>query len=174
MTRHWLIRLTSLAMLLAMTTVASAQTPAARSDRQHLQGGWVVTIVGVPGAPVVPPVQPQTSLVLFTAEGGVISHLNAVPPPGIIQTGGIGAWKRVNDNEFEVTQYFQVAFVDASGGHDFGYFTQRLNLSYGATANDLSGPADFALLDMGGHVVFSGQFFVSLRRIPVEGVGSPF
>jgi hypothetical protein len=44
----------------------------------------------------------------------------------------------------------------------------------GATTNDLAGPADFALLDLGGNVVFSGQFFVSLRRIPVEGVGSPF
>jgi hypothetical protein len=174
MTRIGLTRFIAVALLLAIATSAHAQTSAPKPDRQHLQGGWVLTIAEDPGAPVVPPVQPRTHLILFTGEGGVVSQWNTVAPPGFTQTSGIGAWKRVSDNEFEVTQYFQVATVNAVGGHDVGYFTQRFHLRYGATTDELSGPADFALLDVAGNVVFSGQFFVTLRRIAVDSVGSPF
>ena len=172
------IAVTKLAVIvstfLSCAVIAAGQTPGPRSDNQQLQGGWVLSIVPDPGAPALPPVQPTTHLMMFTTDGGVVSQWNQVPPPGNIATSGIGAWRRTGNNEFEITQYFEAATVDASGGHSFGYFKQRLLLHYGPTSDDLSGPADFALMDLDGNVLFGGPFAVELHRIKVERVGSSF
>ena len=45
---------------------------------------------------------------------------------------------------------------------------------YGATTDELSGTADFALVLMNGNVLFSGAFNVVLQRVAVQRVGDPF
>ena len=175
MTRTPLVRAWLTACLTFMVVPAVfAQTPPPRADNQHLQGGWVQTVLHDPGTPQLPPVQPNNALVLFTADGGVMSHNNTVNPPGFLGSGGIGNWARVGNNEFAVTQKFAVAFVDASGGHDVGFFVQRLLLHYGPTTDELSGTADFALVDLNGNVIFAAPFNVVLQRVPVQRVGDSF
>ncbi|HET9266704.1 MAG TPA: hypothetical protein VFO31_01020 [Vicinamibacterales bacterium] len=132
-----------------------------------------MTVTPNPAVPVVPPVQPGVFVMLFTADGGVMSQQNDVPPPGMLSTGGAGAWERVGENLFAVTQRFSVAFVDALGGHASNFFVQRLLVHY--ESNDaLAGAADFALLDLAGNVLFSAPFDVTLERIRPQLVGSPF
>ena len=174
MTRIRPTLVTAIAALLLTATLTTAQTGRANGSSQKLSGGWAFSVVPDPLAPPVPPVQPGNHMVLFTAEGGVVSQFNTVSPPGFISTGGVGNWQRVGSNEFEVTQLFAVATLDAAGGHDFGYFRQRLLLHYDEALNTLSGDADFALIDLKGSVIFGGPFKVTLRRVPVERVGTPF
>ena len=162
----------SVAILALVPTLAAAQAPASKSE-QRLQGGWVMTVTPNPAVPVVPPVQPGVFVMLFTADGGVMSQQNDVPPPGMLSTGGAGAWERVGENLFAVTQRFSVAFVDALGGHASNFFVQRLLVHY--ESNDaLAGAADFALLDLAGNVLFSAPFDVTLERIRPQLVGTPF
>jgi hypothetical protein len=172
------IRLTNLvtitAVLLLSATLATGQTRGTNGGSQNLSGGWALSVVPDPLAPPVPPVQPAHHMVFFTPDGGALSLYNTVSPPGFISTGGTGNWQRTGNNEFEVTQKFAVATVDAVGGHDFGYFKQRLVLHYDASLDELSGDADFALIDLNGNVLFGGPFKVTLRRVAVERVGTPF
>jgi hypothetical protein len=162
----------SMAVLALIPALAAAQTPASKSE-QRLEGGWVMTVVPDPGAPVLPPVQPGVSVILFTADGGVMSQENEVPPPGMLATGGAGAWERVAENRFAVTQRYAVAFVDAVGGHASNIFVQRLLVHY-ESRDEMAGTADFALLDLAGNVLFSAPFAVTLERVVPQLVGSPF
>ena len=162
----------ALAVLMLMPGTALAQAPAAKSE-QRITGGWMMTVIPDPTAPVLPPVQPGVFVMLFTADGGVMSQQNDVPPPGMLSTGGAGAWERVSENSFAVTQRFSVAFVDAMGGHASNVFVQRLLLHY-ESRDAMSGTADFALLDLAGNVLFSAPFDVTLERIRPQLVGSPF
>jgi hypothetical protein len=161
------------ALVLVSATAALSQAPPPAADTQRLQGGWVMTVIPDPAVPALPPVQPGVLVMLFTSEGGVMSQQNDVPPPGFMSTGGAGAWKRVGPNSFAVTQQFSVAFLDATGGHSSNVFVQRLLLHYDA-ADELSGTADFALLDLNGNVLFSAPFTVTLERVKPQLVGSSF
>ena len=160
------------AVLMLVPGLATGQTPAGKND-QRLQGGWVMTVTPDPAAPVMPPVQPGVFVMLFTADGGVMSQQNTVPPPGLLSTGGAGAWERVGENSFAVTQRMSVAFVDAVGGHASNVIVQRLLLHY-ESRDTMAGTADWALLDLAGHVLFSSPFEVTLERVKPQLVGSPF
>jgi hypothetical protein len=168
-------RIAAAATLVLLTaTAARGQTPPPVSDTQRLQGGWVMTVIRDPSAPVLPPVQPGVFVMLFTAEGGVMSQQNNVFPPGLLSTGGAGAWERVSKNTFAVTQRFAVAYVDAVGGHPSNIIVQRLLVHYEASSNEMAGTADWAVLDLDGNVLFSEGFAVTLQRVSPQLVGSPF
>ena len=159
-------------LVLLAATVTSAQTPPA-GNTQRLQGGWVLTVIPDPGAPVVPPVQPGVFVMLFTTDGGVMSQQNDALPPGLVETGGAGSWERVGEDRFAVTQRYTVALLDATGGHPANIVVQRLLLHY-ESRDRLAGTADWAALDLAGNVLFSAPFTVTLERVKPQLVGSSF
>ena len=164
----------ALSFVLVSATAALSQAPLPAADNQRIHGGWVMTVIPDPSLPVLPPVQPGVFVMLFTSEGGVMSQQNSALPPGLVSTGGTGAWKRMGPNAFAVTQHFTVAALDATGGHPSNLIVQRLLLHYGASNDEMSGTADWALLGLNGNVLFSAPFTVTLKRVIPQLVGSPF
>jgi hypothetical protein len=157
-----------LALVPVFYVVATAE-PSTRLSNLKLEGAWTTTYTADPGQPALPPLQPATSLTLFNREGGLVTLQNAIGPPMMLVTSGIGEWAISGDNQFAGTVLFAVASVDAAGnGHDAGFFKQRWTVSYNPTRDQVSGPYQFALLDPNGNVVFQGSGTITMKRVGVE------
>jgi hypothetical protein len=112
---------------------------------------------------------PETDLITFTTEGGLVESLN---DPILKNSAGTahGAWVRTGDGEFAFT--WRRFLFDFPPGPGEGKFTAtvkvRGRLTLNETSDRLSGPFRFDVFDPTGTVILSSGGMAQGERIGVE------
>lgn len=104
--------------------------------------------------------QPDTGLIALHGDGTVTELLADVAPPGLIDTDGLGEWRRDGRGGLVATVRFVVAAVDASGGRTAGFFVQHFRLR--RSGRGLVGEYGWAMVDLAGTTLFGGSGPVEL------------
>jgi len=147
-----------LANALRAAEPAGAQPIAAGG--QHLDGAWIIDLLGDPGSLTV-----KTSG-FFTIDGSMFIN-NVVPNvlPGMIILQGTGEWVRSGNQQFDLTWIYPV--VSAVDGSYKGVFKDLAKIHYNADGT-LEGDSTFAFILADGSTAFSGTQKLKAVRVRIE------
>ena len=152
------------ALLVATTTMASAQgTNAGGTNQRALVGSWLETVT-FPTEPGRPPLK---SLGSFHADHTMVcSDQGAVTtePPSVF-TSCHGAWTHLEGRQFAYTSF---ELISDLGGSLVGYLKVRGIYTVSQSGNDYAGTSLAQITDVDGIVVFSLEVTNAGKRILVE------
>ena len=154
----------SAALLVATTTMASAQgTNAGGTNQKALVGSWLETVTFPPetGRP------PLKSLGSFHADHTMVcSDQGAVTtePPSVF-TSCHGVWTHLEGRRFAYTSF---ELISDLGGTLVGYLKVRGIYTVSQSGNDYTGTSLAQITDVDGNVVFSVDVTNAGKRILVE------
>jgi hypothetical protein len=154
------------ALVVATTTLASAQGNAGATNKKALVGSWLETVTFPPdsGRP------PLKSLGSFHSDGTMVcSDQGAVttttePPPSVF-TSCHGVWTHLEKRKFAYTSF---ELISDLGGNLVGYLKVRGIYTMSRSGNEYTGTSLAQILDTDGHVVFAVEVTNAGQRILVE------
>jgi hypothetical protein len=155
----------SIALLIVMTTVASAQSGnAGVTNKKALVGSWLETVTFPPesGRP------PLKSLSSFHDDGTMVCSdqgaVTVTDPPSVF-TSCHGAWAHLAERKFAYTSF---ELISDLAGNLVGYLKVRGTYTVSSSGNEYAGTSLAQILDLDGNVVFSVDVANSGQRILVE------
>jgi len=151
------------ALVVATTTLPSAQGNAGATNKEALVGSWLETVTFPPesGRP------PLKSLGSFHADHTMVcSDQGAVTtdPPSVF-TSCHGVWTHLETRKFAYTAF---ELISDLGGNLVGYLKVRGIYTVAQSGNEYTGTSLAQVLDTDGNVVFSVEVTNAGQRILVE------
>ena len=130
-----------------------------KATNQTPEGSWLYTVTIPTGSAPIVFLGTET----YAAGGGYSEADQLSFTPGYLATAGHGGWKSTGANTFLLT--YRNLTYDANGNPTgSGKVRQTTTMS----GNSYSGSGDFFYYDLNGHVVASGTFTITAKRILVQ------